>query len=87
MATTRCLRCFKLMPNERKQLGIDRCLACQPQWQYKGALNFGHKTGGAIQPMHPDVYANHRKVTKRAAKGTHGPSFQRGTTSVIIKDA
>lgn len=74
------------MPAERKAAGLDRCIKCQPQWTYKGALNFGHKTGGAVQPLHPDAYAVHKRVTARKAKGTHGPSFQRGTTTINIKD-
>ena len=86
MPTNLCLRCFKPMPAERKAAGLDRCIACQPQWRYKGALNFGHKTGGSIQPLHPVVFDNFKKVSTRKAKGTHGPSFQRGTTMVEIKD-
>ena len=82
-----CLRCLRPMPAERKALGIDRCLKCQPQWMYKGTVEYGHKTGGAVKPLHPAVYKNHMKVTHRSAKGTNGAAMQRGTTSVIIKDA
>jgi hypothetical protein len=87
MPTTRCLRCLRAIDPARKALGLDRCIACQPQWRYKGALNFGHKTGGAIQPVHPTIFANFKRVSKRAAKGTHGPSFQHGTTQAFVKDA
>lgn len=86
MPTNLCIRCLKPIDADRKNLGLDRCIKCQPQWRYKGALNFGHKTGGSVQPMHPDVYAVHRKVTTRKAKGTHGPSFQSGTTRAFVKD-
>jgi hypothetical protein len=48
----------------------------------KGANVYGHKTAGAVEIMHPATYAVYRKVTTRKAKGTHGPSFQRGTTAV-----
>jgi hypothetical protein len=50
---------------------------CQPQWTYKGALNFGHKTGGAIQPLHPEAFHKvFKRVTTRKGKQTHGASFQ-----------
>ena len=86
MPATVCLRCLKPLNPERKQAGFDRCIACQPQWRYKGALNFGHKTGGSIQPLHPTVYANFKKVSTRKAKGTHGASFQSGTTQAFVVD-
>lgn len=85
--TNLCLRCLKPMDSERKSLGFSRCIKCQPQWRYKGAMNFGHKTGGAVQPMHPDAFAVHRRVTARKAKGTNGQAFQQGTTRITIKDA
>jgi hypothetical protein len=85
--TNRCLRCLCLIDPERKALGFDRCIKCAPQWSYKGALNFGHKTGGAIQPMHPDAFRVHKRVTARKAKGTNGAAFQTGTTNITIKDA
>ena len=85
--TNRCLRCLQLIDIDRKALGFDRCIKCAPQWSYKGALNFGHKTGGAIQPMHPDVFKVHKRVTARSAKSTNGRSFQTGTTNITIKDA
>jgi hypothetical protein len=85
--TNRCLRCLQIIDTERKALGFDRCIKCAPQWQYKGALNFGHKTGGAIQPMHPDAFRVFKKVSMRKGKQTHGASFQQGTTSINIKDA
>jgi hypothetical protein len=87
MATSLCIRCHKPIPAERKQLGFSRCIACQPQWQYKGSVEYGHKTGGAVKPVHPTIFANFKRVSKRAAKGTHGPSFQHGTTQAFIKDA
>ena len=85
--TNRCLRCLQVIDLDRKSLGFDRCIKCAPQWTYKGALNFGHKTGGAIQPMHPDAFRVHKRVTARSAKGTNGRSFQQGTTNITIKDA
>jgi hypothetical protein len=85
--TNRCLRCLQIIDIERKALGFSRCISCQPQWQYKGALNFGHKTGGAIQPMHPDAFKVHKRVTARKAKGTNGAAFQQGTCVINIKDA
>ena len=87
MATNRCLRCLGVIPEERKSLGFSRCIACQPQWTYKGALNFGHKTGGSVQPLHPDAFRNFKKVTTRKGKQTHGASFQQGTCLINIKDA
>lgn len=87
MPTNLCLRCLRPITAERKALGFSRCIACQPQWQYKGTVEYGHKTGGAVKPVHPDVFKNFKAVSKRKTKGTHGPSFQRGTTSINIKDA
>lgn len=83
----RCLRCLVPIDAERKALGFSRCVKCQPQWTYKGALNFGHKTGGAIQPLHPDAFKVFKRVSMRKGKQTHGASFQQGTTSINIKDA
>lgn len=87
MATNRCLRCLAVIDAERKALGFDRCIKCAPQWTYKGALNFGHKTGGSIQPLHPDAFRVFKKVTSRHAKGTNGKAFQQGTCVINIKDA
>ena len=85
--TNRCLQCLQVIDADRKSLGFDRCIKCAPQWSYKGALNFGHKTGGSVQPMHPDAFKVHKRVTHRSAKGTNGRSFQTGTTNITIKDA
>jgi hypothetical protein len=85
--TNRCLRCLQVIDADRKALGFSRCIKCAPQWQYKGALNFGHKTGGSVQPMHPDAFKVHKRVTHRSAKGTNGRAFQQGTTNITIKDA
>jgi len=55
----------------------------------KGLLNFGHKTGGSVQPMHPDAFKVHKRVTHRSAKGTNGKSFQTGTTNIgftVVKE-
>ncbi len=70
------------MPTERKLAGFPLCIACSPQIEMKGANVYGHKTAGAVELMHPKTYANYRKVSNRKAKGTHGPSFQQGTTAV-----
>jgi len=85
--TNRCLRCLQIIDSDRKALGFSRCISCQPQWTYKGALNFGHKTGGSVQPMHPDAFRVHKRVTHRSAKGTNGKAFQTGTCVINIKDA
>lgn len=68
------------MPAERKAAGFAKCIACSPQHVLKGANVYGHKTAGAVEIMRPETYAVYKRVTARKAKGTHGPSFQRGTT-------
>ena len=73
------------MPAERKAVGFARCITCSPQHVLKGANVYGHKTAGACEVMHPATYATYRRVTARKAKGTHGPSFQRGTTAAYYK--
>jgi hypothetical protein len=70
------------MPAERKAAGFSLCVTCAPQIMYKGANVYGHKTAGAVEIMHPATYDNYRRVSARKAKGTHGPSFQHGTTTV-----
>jgi hypothetical protein len=70
------------MPAERKAAGFARCIKCSPQITVRGANIYGHKTAGAVEIMHPATYAVYKRVTTRKAKGTHGPSFQRGTTAV-----
>jgi hypothetical protein len=70
------------MPAERKAAGFSKCIACSPQSALKGANIYGHKTAGAVEIMHPATYANYKRVSARKAKGTHGPSFQCGTTAV-----
>lgn len=70
------------MPAERKSAGFSLCISCSPQIALKGANIYGHKTAGAVEIMHPDTYRNYRRVSHRSAKGTHGPSFQQGTTAV-----
>lgn len=78
----RCPRCLRTMPAERKSAGFSLCIPCSPQVALKGANIYGHKTAGEVELMHPATYANYRTVSARKAKGTHGPSFQRGTTAV-----
>jgi hypothetical protein len=80
--TAICPSCLSKMPAERKAAGYRLCIPCSPQFALKGANVYGHKTAGAVEIMHPATYAVYRKVTTRKAKGTHGPSFQRGTTAV-----
>ena len=41
----------------------------------------------SVQPMHPDAFKVHKRVTHRSAKGTNGKSFQTGTCVINIKDA
>lgn len=82
MKSARCPRCLAKMSPERKAAGFPLCIPCSPQLEVKGANVYGHKTAGAVELMHPKTYANYKAVTARKAKGTHGPSFQRGTTSV-----
>jgi len=82
MNSPRCPRCLKSMPAERKSAGFAMCVSCSPQIALKGANIYGHKTAGAVEIMHPDTYRNYKRVSSRKAKGTHGPSFQRGTTAV-----
>ncbi len=79
-----CPRCFRQMPAERKQAGFSLCITCAPQIALKGANIYGHKTAGAVEIMHPKTYDNYMRVSYRSAKGTHGPSFQRGTTAVYL---
>jgi hypothetical protein len=40
-----------------------------------------------VQPMHPDAFKVHKRVTARKAKGTNGAAFQQGTCVITIKDA
>jgi hypothetical protein len=87
MPASICLRCLKPLNPERKSLGLSRCIACQPQWQYKGSVEYGHKTGGAVKPVHPTIFANFKRVSYRRAKGTNGKAFQQGTTQAFVKDA
>jgi len=79
MAT--CPRCLKQMPAERKAAGYAMCVRCSPQITLRGANVYGHKTAGACEVMHPETYKIYKRVTTRKAKGTHGPSFQHGTTA------
>lgn len=74
-----CLSCYKSFPSERKALGFSKCVACSPQVELKGVIEYGHKTAGCINILHPASFNTHKRVTARKAKGTHGPSFQRGT--------
>ena len=74
-----CLSCFNPIPAERKQAGFSMCIPCSPQIIPKGVIEYGHKTAGCINILHPDSFATHKRVTARKAKGTHGPSFQRGS--------
>jgi len=40
-----------------------------------------------VQPLHPDAFRVHKRVTHRSAKGTNGAAFQQGTCVINIKDA
>jgi hypothetical protein len=86
MATNLCLRCLKPLNPERKRLGLSRCMKCTPQIPVKGVNVQVHKTGGAIEIMQPEVFANFKRVTARHAKGTNGKAFQQGTTQAFVKD-
>jgi len=81
----RCPSCFKSMPAARKAAGFSMCIDCSPQIALKSANVYGHKTAGAVEIMHPLTFQNYKRVTARKAKGTHGPSYQRGTT-VVYRD-
>lgn len=74
------------MPAERKLAGFARCIPCTPQFKLRGANVYGHKTAGAVEVMRPETFATFKRVSTRKAKGTHGPSFQRGTTATYYHE-
>lgn len=38
-------------------------------------MSYGHKTGGAVQPMAPDTFAAMRKYTSRKGKRSNMGTF------------
>jgi hypothetical protein len=70
----KCLTCDGIIPFERLEV-VDtmHCVHCADKKvkKYRGALNFGHKTGGTIMVMTDEFY---QKEWKR-----YNPSFGRGS--------
>ncbi len=70
-----CLSCYKSIPPERKALGFDKCAPCTGERRKLGALSFDHKTGGSVQALSPETYAQRKRYSSRRGKRSNLGSF------------
>jgi hypothetical protein len=71
-----CIKCGVCIPAERLALlNTNRCVKCSDTQPYKGMIHYGHKTGGAVQPMSPDTFRDMRRYTNRKGKRSNMGSF------------
>ena len=71
-----CTKCGIRIPAERlAAVRTDKCVNCSDVQPYKGMIHYGHKTGGAVQPMSPDTYREMRRYTDRSGKRSNMGSF------------
>ena len=73
----KCSTCGVRIPDERLALvpGTNKCVQHSTTPAYKGMMSYGHKTGGAVQPMLPDTYRNMRRYTSRRGKRSNMGTF------------
>lgn len=72
-----CIHCGVRIPDARLKLIPDTrtCVEHSTAQAYKGMLNFGHKTGGAVMPMRPETFRAMRRYTSRRGKRSNMGSF------------
>ena len=66
-----CSICNDLIEPERHNLGFTKCKGCaflHPELKVKGAMVYSDKTGGAINVMSPDSYANYKRISRRVGQ-------------------
>lgn len=73
----RCIKCAVAINPDRLAIlpHTTTCAACSDTPAYKGMMSYGHKTGGAVQPMLPDTYRNMRRYTSRRGKRSNMGTF------------
>ena len=52
-------------------LGFTKCKGCaflHPEVKVKGAMVYSDKTGGAINVMSPDSYADYKRISRRVGQ-------------------
>ena len=52
-------------------LGFSKCKGCaflHPELKVKGAMVYSDKTGGAINVMSPDSYADYKRISRRVGQ-------------------
>lgn len=71
-----CATCHQPIPAARlAAIKINKCVNCSDVQPYKGMIHYGHKTGGAVQPMSPDTFKDMRRYTNRKGKRSNMGSF------------
>jgi hypothetical protein len=66
-----CSICNDLIEPERHNLGFTKCKGCaflHPEQKLMGAMVYSDKTGGAINVMSPDSYANYKRISRRVGQ-------------------
>ena len=66
-----CVICDDLIEAERMNLGFTKCKGCaflHPEVKVKGAMVYSDKTGGAINVMSPDSYADYKRISRRVGQ-------------------
>lgn len=67
----KCTICDDMIEAERLNLGFTKCKGCaflHPESRVKGAMVYSDKTGGAINVMSPDSYANYKRISRRVGQ-------------------
>lgn len=66
-----CVICDDSIEIERFNLGFTKCKGCaflHPELKVKGAMVYSDKTGGAINVMSPDSYADYKRISRRVGQ-------------------
>ena len=75
--------CGKDIPQERYNLGFKICISCAERnyVKPKGVMHFDHKTGGQLQILTPDQFANYRQYNPYGKYTGRGSGLHRITRS------
>ena len=85
----KCRFCNNTVEEGRQGLSFTSCLECAmrgrgQQPKYKGTVVYGHKTGGEVQVMSPESFAQYRRYnpyTRYSGRGSGVHAMMKTTAS------
>lgn len=73
-----CIHCFNKVSEARIEAGYNYCRVCAERVpQVKGVNVFSHKTGGDLQVLSPEQFADHRKYNPYGRNTGRGSGVHR----------